>query len=227
MTMTQETEKFTLDRDELRRYLELQYDETNGMNYNGDRSLADALSRCVSDAELAISAPKGIEVQTYPTCGEWLIVCVRERGLGLTGMPRRQIASYFIDTRDLARRTFEESCAVIERVLRYANELLPALRALQAGEGIEAPQAHRMPEVTVYHGTDGAVVVEIDTPTMGDELHDPRTVPYLRVYVNDGLIHDQGPAGLMQGSPAARGQYSDPDAPIGRLIVERSNPMEA
>lgn len=140
------------------------------------------------------------------------------------------LASYPIESKHLMGGrgdAYEEHCEMLEKVLSYANGLVPSLRALQACEGAEQPVVYQMPEVTVYHGTDGAVVVEIDTPMMGDALHDPGMVPYLRVYVNDGLIHDQGPAGPIPGSPAARGKDADPDAPIGRLIVERSNRMEA
>jgi hypothetical protein len=132
------------------------------------------------------------------------------------------VAAYSVEAKHLASTTptLSECCEAIEEVLRHANELLPSLRAMQSGERTSSPEQHRLPDVTVYHGTDGAVAVEVDTLPMGESLHEDG-IPWLRVYVNEALVSDDSPPESLPGSQEARGEDDpDPAAPIGRLVVE-------
>ncbi len=227
MSMTQKTEKFTLDRERMREILEAAY----GKGYWD--GLPGKISERMFDAQGAIVSPENAEVQTYQRYdrdegrGCMLVICVRERKPVLRDRGLCEIASCSVETRHLMcpdDESFATCYETIEEVLRYATELLPSLRALQAGERAEAPAEHHMPQVTVYHGTDGAVVVEIDTLTMGEALHGPGAAPYLRVYVNECCVDNYSLAEPLPDSRKAQGEGdADPDAPIGRLIVERPN----
>lgn len=78
-----------------------------------------------------------------------------------------------------------------------------------------------LPRVDVYHGSDGCPVVDIDTSDSGPGAHDARTVPFVRVAVNDDYVHDHGPAQPLSGSREALG-IDDPSGPHDEQHSPRS-----
>jgi hypothetical protein len=80
--------------------------------------------------------------------------------------------------------------------------------------------AWRFPEITAYHGVDGAIVVEIDTHDLTDQQADTDRVPYMRLCVNDGEVWEHSPPQALPGSAEARDlDIPDAGAPIGRLAI--------
>jgi hypothetical protein len=217
-------EAFGLDRTRFREHLEREYGEPAGLDALHEHGgLAGSLSGRVYDAHDcgALTGPENTEVQTYAS-DDALVISVRDNNQS-ADVPLRQIATYSIETKYLASHqdcSFPECCAAIEEVLRHATKLLPSVRTLQAGEREADPADHDLPQVTVYHGTDGALVVEIDTEQVKPVRHDEAGVPYLRIYVNEGPIFGYSPSAPLPDSREALA-YSDadPEAPIGRLIV--------
>jgi hypothetical protein len=220
-------EAFSLDRQRFRKYIEGEYGEAEGLDaFCEDGGLSASLAGRIYDARDcdAISAPTNVEVHAY-ALEDSLVICVREVR-DQPGGPLRQIATHSIETKQLASReddSFDECCLAIEEVLRHASELLPLLRVLQSAERRGTPDQHELPDVTAYHGTDGAVVIEIDSAPVGMARRDIDGVPYLRVYVNERPVSEHSPLEPLAGSTEAT-DTSDPNAPVGRLAIERSAP---
>ncbi len=85
-------------------------------------------------------------------------------------------------------------------------------------------------ELLAHTGADGATVIEIYTNDGGALHHDARTEPYVRVYVNEGLVHDHSPAEPLPGSDDAEGQHCDecgqqiPHRPAGETFNRHHAP---
>lgn len=85
-------------------------------------------------------------------------------------------------------------------------------------------------ELLAYTGADGTTVVEIDTNGASTLHHDSRTEPYVRVYVNEGLVHDHSPTDPLPGSDNAQGERCDecgqriPDHPGGQTANRHHDP---
>lgn len=90
MSTTEKTHKFTLDRERLRTIIQDEYGGAEHFDSWEDGGLAGAISQRVYGAQEALNGPSDIEIQTYPTCDESVIVCVRERKPALLRQPLRQ-----------------------------------------------------------------------------------------------------------------------------------------
>jgi hypothetical protein len=218
-------EAFSLDHTKFREHLEREYGEPAGLDtLPEDGGLSVALATRLYDARDcdAIQGPENTIVHAY-ALNDALLISVRERQ-DQPDVPLRQVAAFSIETKRLAGRedsSFKECCAAIEEVLRYATQLLPLLHAMQTGERQADPAQHQLPTVSAYHATDGAVVVEINAEPVGAARHDNNDAPYLRVYVDDRRVFEHSPPTPLAGSHEARTHSDpDPDAPIGRLVVD-------
>jgi len=58
-------------------------------------------------------------------------------------------------------------------------------------------------DLYAYTRDDGTTVIEIDTAAAGAVRHNDVGVPRLRVYVNDGVVHD-GPSATSASPPPRR-----------------------
>jgi hypothetical protein len=217
-------EAFSLDHPKFREHLERVYGEPADLDaLPEDGGLPVALAQRLKDARDcdAIRGPQNTVVYAYPLADS-LLISVRERE-DPPDVPLRQIAAHAFDINHIARRrdeSFAACCSAIEEVLAHATELLPLLRALQTGERQADPAQYELPKVSAYHATGGTVVVEIDTEPVGPARHDA-AAPYLRVYVDEIRVFEYPPPTLVAGSREARTHSDpDPDAPVGRLVVD-------
>jgi hypothetical protein len=131
--MAQQREAFHLNRRILADSVREEYGRLEGLSDYAEAGLAGALDGRVRDAEDcgAISAPENTEIQTYAT-GDSIVVCVRERRIP-AGTQLRQLATFSLEAHHLVTgRSYLASREGVEAVLAHANDLLPALRALQA-----------------------------------------------------------------------------------------------